>query len=52
MTDGTREGYGWSQEMSISLHDKLRQDLKKAMLQKEPEVRNTMCLIKVSFEMP
>jgi uncharacterized protein len=49
MTDGDKEGYGWSQEMSISLYDKLKQDLKKAMLQKDPEVRNTMRLIMAEF---
>jgi len=49
MTEGDKEGYGWSQEMSISLYDKLKQDLKKAMLQKDPEVRNTMRLIMAEF---
>ena len=41
--------YGWSQELSMSLHDKLRADLKKAMLNKDPEVRNTMRLIMAEF---
>ena len=49
MTDGVKEGYGWSQEMSISLHDKLKKDLKMAMLQREPEVRNTMRQIMAEF---
>jgi uncharacterized protein YqeY len=49
MTNEEREGYGWSQAMSISLHDKLRMDLKKAMLQKDPEVRNTMRQIMAEF---
>ncbi len=49
MTDGVKEGYGWSQEMSISLHDKLKKDLKKAMLQREPQVRNTMRQIMAEF---
>jgi hypothetical protein len=49
MTDSTKEGYGWSQEMSISLYDKLKKDLKKAMLQKNPEVRNTMRQIMAEF---
>ena len=43
------DGYGWRQEMSISLHDKLKIDLKNAMLQKDPEVRNTMRLIMAEF---
>ena len=41
--------YGWSQKLSMSLHDKLRADLKKAMLNKDPEVRNTMRLIMAEF---
>ena len=49
MTDGVKEGYGWSQEISISLHEKIKKDLKKAMLQKDPEVRNTMRLIMAEF---
>jgi hypothetical protein len=32
MTDGTKEEYGWSQEMPISLYDALKKDLKMAML--------------------
>jgi len=49
MTDGANEMYGWSQEMSISLYDKLKKDLKKAMLQKDPEVRNTIRQIMAEF---
>ena len=49
MTDSAKEGYGWDQEMSISLYAKLKKDLKKAMLQKDPEVRNTMRQIMAEF---
>mgnify|MGYP003572478199 CR=1 FL=1 len=49
MTDGAKKGYGWGQEISISLHAKLKKDLKKAMLQKYPEVRNTMRQIMAEF---
>ena len=49
MTDGAKEGYGWSQEMSISLYDKLKKDLKTAMLQKDPSVRDTMRQIMAEF---
>jgi uncharacterized protein YqeY len=49
MTDSTKEGYGWSREMSISLHDKLKKDLKNAMLQKHPQVRNTIRQIMAEF---
>ena len=41
--------YGWSQEMPLSLHDKVRADLKKAMLNKDLEVRSTMRLIMAVF---
>ena len=49
MTDGAKEGYGWSQEMSISLYDKLKKDLKNAMIQKDPSVRDTMRQIMAEF---
>jgi uncharacterized protein YqeY len=49
MIDGAKEGYGWRQGMSISLYDKLKKDLKKAMLQKDPEVRNTIRQIMAEF---
>jgi uncharacterized protein YqeY len=49
MTDSAKEGYGWDQEMSISLYDKLKKDLKNAMLQKDPEVRNTVRQIMAEF---
>ncbi len=41
--------YGWSQDMPLSLHDKLRADLKKAMLGKNHEIRNTLRLIMAEF---
>jgi len=34
--------YGWSQDMNISLHDKIRLDLKNAQLQRNNEVRDTL----------
>lgn len=49
MTDGAKEGYGWSQEMSISLHDKIKKDLKTAMLKKDPSVRDTLRQIMAEF---
>ncbi len=49
MTDGAKEGYGWTQKMSISLYDKLKKDLKNAMLQKDTVVRNTMRQIMAEF---
>jgi uncharacterized protein YqeY len=41
--------YGWSQDMKVSLHDKLRDDLKKAMLGKDLVVRDTLRLIMAEF---
>jgi len=41
--------YGWSQDMNISLHDKLRTDLKSAMLNKDQEVRTTLRMIISEF---
>jgi len=41
--------YGWNQDMKISLHDKVRADLKKAMLEKNQEARNTLRQIMAEF---
>jgi len=49
MTIGETIKYGWSQDMPLSLHDKIRADLKKAMLGKDQEVRNTLRLIIAEF---
>ena len=49
MTDNETIKYGWSQDMKISLHDKLRTDLKSAMLNKDHEVRNTLRMIISEF---
>ena len=46
---GNSSKYGWSQDLQMSLHDKLRDDLKKAMLNKDVEVRSTMRLIMAEF---
>jgi len=49
MTSRETKMYGWSHDMPLSLHDKLRSDLKKAMLAKDQEVRNTLRLIMAEF---
>ena len=49
MTIGETIKYGWSQDMPLSLHAKIRADLKKAMLGKDQEVRNTLRLIIAEF---
>ena len=41
--------YGWSQEMPLSLLNKLKEDLKKAMRNKDPEARNTIRQIMAEF---
>jgi uncharacterized protein YqeY len=41
--------YGWNSSMGISLHDKIRQDMKRAMIQKDTLVRDTMRLIIGAF---
>ena len=41
--------YGCSQEMPMSLLDKVKQDLKTAMLTKNPQARNAMRLIMAEF---
>ena len=46
---GNDVAYGWSQDMKVALHDKLRTDLKTAMLNKDEEVRNTVRLIMAEF---
>ncbi len=37
--------YGWDSSMKITLHDKIRQDMKTAMVNKDTTVRDTMRLI-------
>ena len=47
MSDGTE--YGWRPEMPLSLLEKIKQDLKKAMLNKDQEARNAMRQIMAEF---
>ena len=44
-----RNEYGWKQEMPLSLLEKIKQDLKTAMLNKDREARNAMRLIMAEF---
>jgi len=37
--------YGWNQDMEISLHNKIKADLKFAMLNKNPDVRNAIRVV-------
>ncbi len=41
--------YGWNASMGITLYDKIRQDMKRAMMNKDNAVRDTMRLIIGSF---
>jgi uncharacterized protein YqeY len=47
MSDNTE--YGWNSEMPLSLPEKIKQDLKTAMLAKNQEARNAMRLIMAEF---
>ena len=49
MADSNKEAYGWSQDISMSLLEKIKADLKTSMLNKNEEVRNTMRLIMAEF---
>ena len=41
--------YGWDVSLGISLYDKIRQDMKHAMIHKDNAVRDTMRLIMGAF---
>jgi uncharacterized protein YqeY len=45
MKEKQAEEFGWSQSMPMSLHDKLRLDLKTAVLQKKNEIRDTIRVV-------
>jgi len=45
----TNNAYGWDASMDITLHDKIRQDMKTAMINKDTTVRDTMRLIMGAF---
>ena len=45
MSDRGIDKYGWDENQNISLHDKIKQDLKKSMLAKDNNVRDTLRLI-------
>jgi uncharacterized protein YqeY len=49
MTDSNSETYGWSQEMQVSLLEKIRADLKIALRNKDSEVKDALRLIMAEF---
>ncbi|MBT4199897.1 GatB/YqeY domain-containing protein [Desulfobacula sp.] len=46
---GIKQEYGWDNSMGISLYDKIRRDMKSAMMNKDTDVRDTMRLIMGAF---
>ena len=49
MADSKGAAYGWNQDMAMSLHDKIRADLKTSLRNKAAEVKSTMRLIMAEF---
>ena len=45
MTETQQLKYGWDQNMEMSLHDKIRNDLKNSMLQKQNDIRDGLRVI-------
>jgi len=45
MEEKQQDPFGWNQDMDISLHDKIRLDLKNSMLQKQNDIRNTLRVV-------
>ena len=45
MAENRSAEYGWNQDMDISLHDKIKADLKVAMLNKDTDVRNAIRVV-------
>ena len=49
MTEHNRDSYGWSQDMPVSLLEKIREDLKTALRNKDSEVKGALRLIMAEF---
>jgi len=45
MAEEQKQEFGWSQDLGISLHDKIKMDLKTAMLKKHNDIRDTIRVI-------
>ena len=45
MTENKKQEFGWSQNAGISLHDKIKLDLKNSMLQKQNHIRDAIRVI-------
>ncbi len=49
MSDSVSDKYGWDLELPMSLHEKIKQDLKHSMLKKDHEVKNALRLIMAEY---
>ena len=49
MANGNAGDYGWNQDMPMSLQEKIKNDLKMSMLNKDVEVKNAIRLIMAEF---
>ena len=49
MSNSAKDKYGWDSDMSLSLHAKIKLDLKTAMLKKEVEVKNALRQIMAEY---
>ena len=45
MAEEQKHDFGWSQAMGLALHDKIKHDLKSAMLQKQNDIRDAIRVI-------
>jgi len=49
MPNSTKDMYGWDNDMPMSLHAKIKLDLKTAMLKKEVEIKNALRQIMAEY---
>ena len=49
MSDNSTDNYGWDKDMPMSLHAKIKQDLKAAMLKKKVAVKNALRQIMAEY---
>jgi len=49
MSNSVSDTYGWNLELPMSLHAKIKQDLRSSMLKKDQEVKNTLRLIMAEY---
>ena len=49
MTNGSKENYGWDQEMPVSLLKKIKEDLKTSLRSKDNAVKDALRLIMAEF---